>query len=775
MSWKLERQFWVRSAGFPLDWVDELAIEADTWARLGGERDGSPSSTDDAAQDVEPAFLERCRQIREAMVDRLQQPGFQEAIYLSNPESLARIIELPERTRGRNINSRSRQQLRMAWSYLQRLCTKNDTASFFGPIAWGRCASGVEGLSVSAGPGDWLRRRITAFEHWAIQELANAVSNDPDAVEQLPLRLNPELRLSGDTAVTPAGRAVRLTLEAQAVLDWLKREDGESSASEVARAVCQDERLDPPAVERAIARLLEQGALARQLLLPTTGQPPEVALANQLLRLSGPVREGWEARLERLCALRDALARAAWPERRAAGAALQQGLVSALGGAELQRERGKMYVGRFISYEDCERNLDVELGGAVLDELEHGLQPVLSLYEAVVQSVSSDINAAWLPVFQAVADRDGAVFLPAFYREASKLSEADSLEQRIVEVLRGAWQPVLARHAGAEVPLSSADLDEVLARVRAACARPIDSVVARVHSPDVLLAASSPEAVREGNYLWVLGEVHPAVHTVAQPVARPFCPAPDEIEESIQALLSPGLLCLADPGRNYQRSHINWPSVDTLYEISFRHSASRSEGCQRVRASDVRVEQIDGVLWASARDGKSATPLVAVMPALLHHVLFRTASKVLGGDTRSRLTYGKLVLRRRCWELRGAELPALERPAESASEYMKFARWWQGLRLPRRCFAKMPNEPKPVFVDARNPLSVDLFVKLAAQSERCLLSEMLPDADQLWLRDARGGYTSELRTTFHRSAAGRQRTKRSSPEALEPTRRYHDA
>jgi hypothetical protein len=63
----------------------------------------------------------------------------------------------------------------------------------------------------------------------------------------------------------------------------------------------------------------------------------------------------------------------------------------------------------------------------------------------------------------------------------------------------------------------------------------------------------------------------------------------------------------------------------------------------------------------------------------------------------------------------------------------------------------VPVEDKPIAVDFRSIALVNLFAKLIrqAQAEGCTdfsVTEMLPDVDQLWLRDSAGRrYSSELR------------------------------
>jgi hypothetical protein len=76
--------------------------------------------------------------------------------------------------------------------------------------------------------------------------------------------------------------------------------------------------------------------------------------------------------------------------------------------------------------------------------------------------------------------------------------------------------------------------------------------------------------------------------------------------------------------------------------------------------------------------------------------------------------------------------------------------WAKEHGLPRFVFIKVPDEPKPLYVDLESPIYIDIMVRTIRRSEnkQSLLrfTEMIPNLDQLWLTDATGRhYTSELR------------------------------
>ncbi|NUT50388.1 MAG: hypothetical protein HOV94_24240 [Saccharothrix sp.] len=106
---------WLRSTGFPFGWVDEVALP-------------EPDDADAFARDVV--------EVRARLVERMTDPAVIEALVLSNADAADRMAALAGADLA-SVTSRTRQRLRLGWSYLQRFCTKNETCSFFGPLAWG--------------------------------------------------------------------------------------------------------------------------------------------------------------------------------------------------------------------------------------------------------------------------------------------------------------------------------------------------------------------------------------------------------------------------------------------------------------------------------------------------------------------------------------------------------------------------------------------------------------------------------------------------------------
>jgi hypothetical protein len=121
--------YWVRTTGFPFNKINGLSLIS------------NEIKDEDEYKDL---VLEKRKIFFELISDNL----FLEAVYTSSPESYLRIKSLISKGSDLQINGRNRQHLRMAWSYIQRFYTKNDTVSFFGPISWSEFSNSIDYVSI---------------------------------------------------------------------------------------------------------------------------------------------------------------------------------------------------------------------------------------------------------------------------------------------------------------------------------------------------------------------------------------------------------------------------------------------------------------------------------------------------------------------------------------------------------------------------------------------------------------------------------------------------
>ncbi len=137
-GWAFQRDFAVRSAGFPVSGLEVFGLGDET---------------------------ERLRSVA-------REPRFREAVTWQNPAALVNaVVNVAEDAPTKPSRARGREEI--VASYWQRYCAKNDTIGFFGPLAWGRIAD--DGPALRSRAGSLVGERKVHLEAWPVQALAEAL------------------------------------------------------------------------------------------------------------------------------------------------------------------------------------------------------------------------------------------------------------------------------------------------------------------------------------------------------------------------------------------------------------------------------------------------------------------------------------------------------------------------------------------------------------------------------------------------------------------------
>ena len=723
----LIRAFWMRSTGFPFDLTESLALS-------------DPADALAAAPEFDRQVAESSRMIASVLTD----PRAAEAIFLSNPAAADRLDSLARTIDGK-LTSRSRQRLRLAWRYLQRLCAKNETYSYFGPLAWGWIDFDVPAAiqtEVIDPDGGQIRRNRVRIEYWVTDRLCRSLCSHPRLAELMPLRLHPHCDVVGTVLRHPPGQETRLTAPTAALLE----------AAGGTAPLTGQQRSSP-----AAARLTAAGVLSAVPAGPPGADDPLTMVIEALRPMAAdPVVFRLSTAARQLAILRGQFERAGYPQRRQLAASMDAVLDSAQ--ISTHRPKGQLYTGRFPVYEDCERNIKVTLGRPIADELTAGVEPLMRLYKATALVAAARLHEHYLHILgQLQPDRTGDADFVEFISAARGAQAQRALADVVADLrsdLTAIWAKIVTPGSTTPVELNQADIDAVRGYVKGLHAesdRFSDVLGVGLVSPDLLLAGASEQAIRDGRWRLDIGEVHAGVAMVLQPVALPFLDDRSALINWANRYLTPGRIQLASSGASYQRSCIEWPVLDNLWEIVLAGAPSRCRPARQIPAGRGRVITDHGIVTFLDRLTGRTDDMVTVLSTDLHRVLFAAAGDVLGGSVPQRLQFGRVRVKRRSWRLvagDGSGPPSVSHPAENADDYRALVRWAQQLGLPRNVFVRSAAEPKPVYVDWQNPLAVDVFAKLTSNLAEFQITEMSPQPTELWLADAAGRYCSELRMTF---------------------------
>ncbi|MFG3422721.1 lantibiotic dehydratase [Micromonospora sp. NPDC048063] len=745
-GWSVFRDVVLRTAGFPAAGLaafaaPEAAAAAD--ALLSGEGE---------ADTFEKAFATALADGSEVANQIAADPLLREAVTWQNPEMLIALDGLL-RTDPTVRNVRRRKRELSLLRYWQRYCGKAETIGFFGPVCWGRIDPDEPATRLRPGPA-LVSRREVHFEAWALIAYADRLADDLAVRRWWAPTLPPHLSLSDRQVTRPLLPPTELTGTEARLL-----------------AVCDGRTPAVTLVERLVAggeaglrsaddgyllldRLVDRSLLTWDAGLPVS--PDAERVLGQRIEAIGDasVRAEVATAFDRLRAARDAVAAAAGdPDRLGAALAALNAEFTAVTGRPATRQAGQMYAGRTVLYEETARDLDFTVGSRVLDALAEPLAIVL----AAARWLTAEVGAACERLFaelHAELRGDGPVRLADIWALAQGLLLApDGPIAQAGAGLTARWAELIGLDTVApgqtELRLRSADLAG-RARALFAADRP-GWPSARIHSPDVQIAAAGLDALNRGDFLLVLGELHPAYVPFDSAVLTPFHPDQPSLRAALDAELGPARARVLYPESFPRMTTRITYALNGPRDRQFGIDTARGADVDRlVRATEARVEN-DGDEWLAVLPDGTRWPLMEIFANLLGALLLDTFKLLAPAPHTPRITIDRLVVARRTWRTTVAET-GLAGVTGEAERFLAVRRWRAGLGLPERVFVKVGTEIKPCYVDLTAPLhaqSLCAMVDAAAKSGpdvTVTVGELLPDPADAWVTDARGrGYVSELR------------------------------
>lgn len=687
----------------------------------------------DAAQAVWRDELDEQRRVLRGIVEDAR---VQEAIFLSSPDMYAALQRYLRQDPSEPRVSAVRKFERRLVFYLQRLCAKNETQSFFGPINYGRIEPGTPAnLLIQRSPTP-LRRRVAFPSQWMVEALAARLGEEEALRPFLRPRRTPLCSVrDGAIGIAPLGRALRIDATAERIV---KLADGRLTVAELADRL----GLDWAVVWERMEQLRRAQVLTTAIVVPADLSDPLAYLRQWVAWLPGTLelRGHWSAALDALHTLLQAFAEADLPARVELLAAIE-GRFTELCGDLGRRGGGAMYADRLLLFEECLGDLEqCVLGGGLAETISARLQPILRLaYTYGRLQAQRDQHIAdgiWGRTWPERSSVPLAAYLQAVsqWREPAGAGGPDALDAWMVELrelVRSQAQDGCAALRGADLP--------------ALCAPPDDDEC-RYTSLDLLIAAPDEAAVQRGAFELVLGEIHPQPLTWVFPTAYFAEQAGADLGALVREGLGrqPGGAVAAQIVGARKNKIYPYPLPGAQIELRPRYP-----DCRAVGLADIDVHRRDGELElrAGARRLRLYTPLHRRAQGVdpLAPFMFPAVQPPpidLGAHTPRILIEG-VVYQRERWVVPGAAFDA--GPAQGFALFLETWRRKQQHGLPDEVFARAPQEPKPVYVDFASYFLVELFAYVARQSERLTLTEMLPNGRQLWLGGPGGRYSCEFR------------------------------
>jgi aryl carrier-like protein len=674
-------------------------------------------------------YQEELENTRRRLYKTVVSEPFQQVLLLSSPE-LSRFTPTqldPPALRNSHIRQRE-----LSWvSYLQRVTTKNETVSFFGPCAWGEFdpqENAAARVELCEQPVD---KRIVYIERWVCEALAACMSDDPEVQPLLPLRLADALIIRGDQVILN-GKSRALTQEEG---DFL-------------RSCAVSAQKDTSALAQ---KLVEQKYLIRDVQLSPDPLPFRTLQKVVVSWPNQPARNKWQGRLEEIERCRVAIESAEGLEARRSAISKLTATLKSLGlndhvGAQT------LYASRLPINEDCRlATRKLALGKPFMEQLLEDAVPWYDLWRDMAGLYATRLHESMEQAVQGMGQK--SIPLPMFW---SAIVKAQKQLAAIETEIQKTWHKQLGDRSNQPVVvLTQEDTAFLRNNFRFRSMKAFDNL-----SPDLQIIAADAQAISDGRWNLLIAEIHPDF-TSWQHCFFVWCPDPEGFAKDYASQGEGSTAVLGQFPPYFSSAHTSLWIYPLAHQWTFI-GAPAANGFRSVRTADVSVviTQDDVLLTDSSGH---------VLGSLLHtwRTSLNTHRLVLGGDASHspRLQVGRVIVQRESWLLEPD--PALCEAVKGGG-YAAFAglREFQTRhRLPEQVFVRahlpqrltLDKDIKPVFMDFRNPLLVEMLGKMILRLKKLLFTEMLPKPDECWLKGSQGRHSSEFRTVI--MASGRRDEK----------------
>lgn len=682
---------------------------------------------------------------------------FSEAVIWQNRHAFQQAV-LPLRQRPETIKAKKRRQKEeLVANYLQRYCLKNDTIGFFGPVGWGTIA---DNGSTEIEPGaELLATRTVYFEGWGIDAIANLLSQNTTLRPWMPPRMLPLNYLDGTTLYQPGRQPMQLPNLLAAVL---ARCTGQQTAQQIATSLIDSGLVKNEAeVYKILESFVQRQWIAWRFEIPVDHFPEKI-LRAQLAQISDEtLRQEALGLLEPLEQARAHITTVAGqPEQLDQAIQQLETTFTQLTNIAPTRAPGATYGARALIFEDCRRDLRVSLGPDLIQELASPLSLLLTSARWYSYQLAERARVICWQTYQEMTQQTGSPFIDAirfaFHIEPYLMSSRAESIQALATDFQKKWSQIINVSTGSHaVQLCSETLRP---QVEAQFQAPQPGWhYARYHSPDIMIAATSLQAIQQGDYQFVLGELHSTANTLAASLWLEQHPNPHQMrQDALHDIPEPHLIFEIPKGWPNLTSRTRCACLPTsTYQLLFGPDPTSTPPERVLGLGSLLVTAVNNTLQMQTRDGQLVFEITEALSNTLTYLssAFDKAFILTEDDAYSpRVTVDKLVLARETWRL---EPQALEFAYAKSDRdcFLAASRWRQAHGIPRFVFVRVPIERKPFFVDFHSPIYLNILAKMVQRTAqankpgaRIAFSEMLPRPDQLWLTDAAGQrYTSELR------------------------------
>lgn len=434
---------------------------------------------------------------------------------------------------------------------------------------------------------------------------------------------------------------------------------------------------------------------------------------------------------------------------------------------ESYRGAGQHYSDRMVVYEDCEYDLpDLHLNRAVVERLSSECRVVFDLVCFFAETKFAQLRKA---LHQWCLSEFGARQTIPLRVLTERFEQKREPFQRLIDSGFRRWQkecePVLkyfaalldTQESASSITLTQAQMEDIenLLQPGAHSRWPV------FMSPDLLIDAADVEAINDGNFKLVLGEIHPSLgingyYSVLHPQPNSVVAEVESILARISGDMQPINFLTETHNKTFVTLDLSFADLE--------FSGGALPGKLQLKIDDLYLFSNEQDVYLYANHCINRLFIYSKMPNLLNvfplsfftYPLCSTQefrrALFKGRKHTPRVECGPLVVSRETWEVPIEELRECNAAAASVDKFVRTLELKEKYGFPRHVFISITGEPKPIYVDFHNWLLVDVVLHKLKDpiSQSVTITEMLPGPDGLWLEDAEGKHSCEFRMLFYR-------------------------
>lgn len=706
-------------------------------------------------------YEEQLAIVRKSLGQIAANQHFQEAVFLSSPQAFAHLERYLAYWRNGAVPAdtyKVRRGEQLCYAYLNRFCAKNDTTSFFGPVNYGQF-NAAQSLSVRRRfrEQESLGKRRVFVAYWIARTLSQKLSADPQLLPYLAPRLNPLARLLGAGRIYMHGlqREVRLPEPLYRLLSAI---DGEKTL----RSLAEELQMSEPEAVKLVETLQRTKLVESCLPISPTAIDALEDLRGRVVALPPAVaaRQAAIEVLEEAERHRRALEVAPWPKRLQVWEEAETWFAQHVS-QTVQRGNGALYADRLALYEDCQGTLEeLEIGGPLYRALTGPLVTVLHLYAVAAALRWLDYQVIGHRVYERMRPTNEVVR----YIDMIMLLEQEPASMPLSEQLALQLSQILCQRAEAgeergEITLTQADIKQICEPFQEMAGAVLQRHGLLLPSADVLVAASSMEAIDRGDFRLVLGELHDDCSSLFGGFFAYFHPDPQALYAILEQRLHshPGWKCMASIVSERRNKYV---TPELPGKTILLAATSSKDAAQVIPIHQVEVREHEGalMLWADQTplllypgDLRSVAHGCFSLPRVVPFVWEPTAHCI----HRPRVSVDGIIVQREQWCLSANWLRTAAQQGFELFAQMRHLQRRYG--WPDQIFVRWSDVEKPVMIDMAIPMAVRWLRKIAQQAQEVCISEMYPAPADLWWQDSLGTHTLELRTAYFYQLASLQK------------------